>query len=106
MAKTAFVFPGQGSQQVGMGHDLFEAFDWAREVFNLADSISGKPLSDLCFQGPLEDLTRTVNLQPAITAVNLVCYRALTEKGLKPDMTAGHSLGEYSPLAAAGSASG
>ena len=102
MAQTAFLFPGQGSQFTGMGGDFAEAYAWAKEIFAQADEITGKPITRLCFEGPLEELTLTVNLQPAITAVNLVCYRALTEKGPKPDFSAGHSLGEYSALAAAG----
>ncbi|MFH1136518.1 MAG: ACP S-malonyltransferase [Pseudomonadota bacterium] len=102
MAPTAFLFPGQGSQFVGMGRDFAEALAWARELFSQADEITGKPITRLCFEGPLEELTLTVNLQPAITAVNLVCCRALREKGLTPDCVAGHSLGEYSALAVAG----
>ncbi|MEE9516464.1 MAG: ACP S-malonyltransferase [Candidatus Adiutricales bacterium] len=102
MSKTAFIFPGQGSQVEGMGKDFYEAYDWAREIFSLADEVTGKPITRLCFEGPLEELTQTVNLQPAMTAVNLVCLKALTEKGLKPGAAAGHSLGEYTALAAAG----
>ncbi|MBU2549171.1 MAG: ACP S-malonyltransferase [Proteobacteria bacterium] len=102
MGRAAFLFPGQGSQAVGMGGDFHEAYDWAREIFAMADEVTGKPITRLCFEGPLDELTRTVNLQPALTAVNLVCYRALVEQGLRPDVTAGHSLGEYAALAAAG----
>lgn len=102
MSKTAFIFPGQGSQVEGMGKDFYEAHDWAREIFSLADEVTGKPITRLCFEGPMEELTQTVNLQPAMTAVNLVCLKALTEKGLKSDAAAGHSLGEYTALAAAG----
>lgn len=102
MGRTAFLFPGQGSQAVGMGQDFYEAHAFAREIFALAEEITGRPLSRLCFKGPLEELTETVILQPAVTAVNLVCLKALAEKGLAPDLVAGHSLGEYSALAAAG----
>ncbi|MDY6851484.1 MAG: ACP S-malonyltransferase [Thermodesulfobacteriota bacterium] len=102
MAKTAFLFPGQGSQFVGMGLDFHKAHEWARDLFALADEVTAKPISRLCFEGPLEELTRTVNLQPAITAMNLVCLQALLDKGLEPQVTAGHSLGEYSALAASG----
>jgi len=102
MTRTAFLFPGQGSQYVGMGQDFSETWSWARDIFALADDITGKPITSLCFNGPLEELTLTVNLQPAITAVNLVCFKALVDQGIKPQAAAGHSLGEYSALAAAG----
>lgn len=102
MSKTAFLFPGQGSQFVGMGSGFHAAENWARDLFSQADEITGKPITRLCFEGPLEELTLTANLQPAVTAVNLVCLKALAEKGIVPDAVAGHSLGEYTALAAAG----
>ena len=102
MAFTAFLFPGQGSQYVGMGQDLFDADPGARELFALAEDTTGLPLKRLCFTGPMEELTLTVNLQPAVTVVNLCLCRALTQAGVKPGAVCGHSLGEYSALYAAG----
>ena len=102
MALVAFLFPGQGSQYVGMGQDLFEADPGARELFGLAEETTGLPLKRLCFTGPMEELTLTVNLQPAVTVVNLCLYRALAKAGVTPVAVCGHSLGEYSALYAAG----
>ena len=102
MKKIAFLFPGQGSQKVGMGQDLYEAFDEVKAIFADADEASGLPITKLCFEGPMEELTQTVNLQPAITAVNLACLAGIAQKGIKPLLCAGHSLGEYSALYAAG----
>lgn len=106
MGSVAWVFPGQGSQQVGAGHDLFETSPAARRAFEQADAALGFPLSDLCFHGPEDGLRRTVNAQPAIMAVSLACLEAAREAGvlsrLQPAFVAGHSLGEYTALVAAG----
>lgn len=101
MGKIAFIFPGQGSQQPGMGKLMAEAYASAADVFARADEVLGLPLSRLCFEGPAEELTLTVNTQPALLAVSVACYHVLEEAGLKPDVVAGHSLGEYSALVAA-----
>jgi len=103
MSKIAFVFPGQGSQSVGMGRSLAESYDCARAVFAEADQALGFPLSRLCFEGPEEELKLTETTQPAILTVSVAAFRVLAEKGVKPDYVAGHSLGEYSALVAAGS---
>src|SRR5687768_16910586 len=103
MAKTAYIFPGQGSQSVGMGKDLFDNFGAAREVFEQADEALGFSLSKLCFAGDETDLQLTANTQPAILTVSIAAYRAARAEGLaEPDVAAGHSLGEYSALVAAG----
>lgn len=98
----AFVFPGQGSQAVGMGRALAEAFPEARAVFDEADRALGLPLQTLCFDGPEEDLTLTENTQPAILTASTAAWRVLEARGLRPAMAAGHSLGEYSAHVAAG----
>lgn len=102
MKKIAYLFPGQGSQKVGMGQDLAQEFASAKEIFETAGRVSGLPVRKLCFEGPLEELTRTVNLQPAVTAVNLAFLSAIEQKSIKPAVCAGHSLGEYSALCAVG----
>jgi [acyl-carrier-protein] S-malonyltransferase len=100
--KTAFIFPGQGAQYAGMGQDLYDRYPEAREVFDSADRVLGFSLSSLCFTGPEEALKLTENTQPAILAVSVAACRVLQAKGIKPDCVAGHSLGEYSALVAAG----
>lgn len=101
--KTAFVFPGQGSQYVGMGRSLVENFSEARAIFDQADRALGFSLSQLCFEGPEETLQLTENMQPALVAVSVAAARVLGAQGIQPDFVAGHSLGEYSALVAAGS---
>ncbi|MDZ7642442.1 MAG: ACP S-malonyltransferase [Desulfurivibrio sp.] len=100
--KTAVLFPGQGAQQVGMGREVLEHNAWAREMLAEAEEISGLPLSRFCLEGPEAELIRTLNLQPALTVINLICWRAATQAGLAGDCFAGHSLGEYAALQAAG----
>lgn len=98
----AFIFPGQGSQKVGMGRALADAFPVCRETFDEADAALGEPLSRLCFEGPEDRLMLTENTQPAILTVSVAAYRLLSSIGLEPAFAAGHSLGEYSAHVAAG----
>jgi [acyl-carrier-protein] S-malonyltransferase len=98
----AFIFPGQGSQAVGMGKALAEQFPECRHVFEEADAALGEPLTDLIFNGPADRLTLTENTQPAILTMSVAAYRLLAARGLEPSMLAGHSLGEYSAHVAAG----
>lgn len=102
MQKVAVVFPGQGSHYVGMGKALFDASDEAKELFSLAEEASGLPIQRLCFEGPLDELTLTVNQQPAMVAVDLAVWQMLNAAGIKPVAVAGHSVGEYAALVAAG----
>jgi [acyl-carrier-protein] S-malonyltransferase len=103
MGKVAFVFPGQASQYPGMGKELAEKYPVARAVFDEADKAVGISVSKLCFEGSEDDLKLTANTQPAILTVSVAASRVLAEKGITPDFVAGHSLGEYSALVAAGS---
>jgi len=101
----AFLFPGQGSQAVGMGKDLYEKYSIARQTFEEADTALGYKLSQLCFEGPEEQLRFTEITQPAILTASIAALRVLDEKGIKPNFVAGHSLGEYSAHVAAGTLS-
>lgn len=106
MSKIAYIFPGQGSQSVGMGKELADVFEMSRMIFDEADEALGFPLSAMCFAGSDEQLALTKNTQPAILTTSIAAFRAMEAEGFpKPDFVAGHSLGEYSALVAAGSLS-
>jgi [acyl-carrier-protein] S-malonyltransferase len=103
--KIAFLYPGQASQYVGMGKDLYQKFDRAREIFDQANNLLGFDLTTICFEGPGEDLKQTRVTQPAIFVHSIIVTELLTEQNIRPAMAAGHSLGEYSALVAAGAIS-
>lgn len=101
--KIAFLFPGQGSQAVGMGKDIYESYAEAKEVYDLADKVLNKSITKLCFEGPEEDLKQTVNTQPCIVTTSIALMEALRkELNICPQYTAGHSLGEYCAMFTAG----
>ena len=101
--KIAFLFPGQGAQAVGMGKDLYDNFEAAKSVYDIADSTLGKSISTICFEGPEEDLKQTVNTQPSIVTTSIAALEALkSELNITPDFVAGHSLGEYCAMYTAG----
>ena len=101
MSKIAYVFPGQGAQAVGMGKDLYDNFNEAKEVFEKANTALGFDIKALCFDGPIEELKKTAITQPAIFTMSIAAYAILKSKGKKPSLVAGHSLGEYSAICAA-----
>lgn len=102
MSKLAFVFPGQGAQKVGMGKDFYDNYDVAKKMFKEADEALGYSIMQMCFEGPEEDLKLTANTQPAILTISCIANEILKENGIQPEITGGHSLGEYSALVAAG----
>lgn len=103
MKKVAFIFPGQGAQSVGMGKDLYDNYEKAKEIFDKADEVLGRSISKICFEGPEEELKQTINTQPAILTTSLAALEVLKSNlNIEPAFVAGHSLGEYGALCEAG----
>src|SRR5574344_1628239 len=103
MTKIAFIFPGQGAQSVGMGKDLYDNYGEAKKVYDRASKILGRSISKICFEGPEEELKKTINTQPAILTTSIAVLEVFKSKtGIVPNFTAGHSLGEYAALYTAG----
>lgn len=102
MTKAAYIFPGQASQYVGMGEDFYEKSDLARKYYNYAETVLNSPIKEYSFNGPLQKLTQTGVTQPAIFVLSVVIYEEMRDRSFRPDMVAGHSLGEYTALVAAG----
>lgn len=105
MKQVAFMFPGQGSQVVGMGKDFFDAYDEVKQLFAMANEVLHKDIQQIMFEGPMEVLTETENAQPALLLTSVSINRMLEKEGIRPAMTVGHSLGEYSALVASGALS-
>ena len=103
MNKLAFIFPGQGAQVIGMGKDLYESYFEAKNIFDIADEVLGKKITQICFEGPEQELKQTINTQPAIVTMSIAALEVFKSKlNIKPDFTAGHSLGEYCAMYCSG----